>query len=196
MLVVVPLGLAALVGAYYLVNRPVTASASPFVVVLLSAGFAVNILQVVAIFGMMTLQWSNEFQATSGALQIFMLDLQTFSPSCILGANPVRVFLLRCLIFPALVLWLLGCYFASPLWGRHWNIHRVCNTLGMFFAAGFGTMSAVAMQPLMCHQHPNGKYSLLEHPDVRCGGAQHSSMLPGAKELLLDVSGFWMPLET
>ena len=189
-LVVVPLGLAALVGAYYLLNNPVTTRASPFVAVLLSAGFAVNILQVVAIFGMMTLQWSSEFEATSGALQIFMLDLQTFSPSCILGANPVRVFLLRCLIFPALVLWLLICYFASPLWGRAWNIHRVCNSAGTFFAAGFGTMSAVAMQPLMCYQHPNGKYSLLKHPDVRCGGAQHSSMLPGAEELLLEALGF------
>ena len=188
-LVVVPLGLAALVGAYYLLNNPVTTRASPFVAVLLSASFAVNILQVVAIFGMMTLQWSREFQATSGALQIFMLDLQTFSPSCILGANPVNVFLFRCMIFPALMLWLLVCYIASPLWKRAWNIHRVCNTVGTLFAAGFGTMSAVAMQPLMCYQHPNGQYSLLKHPDVLCGGAQHSSMLPGTVRL-------WIPLAT
>ena len=36
----------------------------------------------------------------------------------------------------------------------------------------------------------NGKYSLLKHPDVRCGGAQHSSMLPGAEERFLEALGF------
>ena len=184
-LVSIPLGLAALCGAYFLLNKPVTTSASPFVAMLISASFAVNILQVVAIFGMMTLQWSDDFQATSGSLQIFMLDLQSFSPSCILGADPINTFLLRCLIFPAFALWLLFCYFASPMWGRAWNIHRVSNTVGTLLAAGFGTMSAVAMQPLMCYQHPNGQRSLLKHPDVLCGGAQHSSMLPGAEKLFL-----------
>ena len=108
-----------------------------------------------------------------------MLDLQTFGLSCILGPTPLGSFLLRALFFPGAALWLLVCYVASRLRGKAWKLNRVFNTLGTLFAASFGTMAAVAMQPLMCYQHPNGQSSLLKYPDVICGSTQHSQMLPG-----------------
>ena len=108
-----------------------------------------------------------------------MLDLQTFGLSCILDPTPLGSFLLRAMIFPGAALWLLVCYVASRLRGKAWKLNRVFNTLGTLFAAGFGTMAAVAMQPLMCYQHPNGQSSLLKYPDVICGSTQHSQSLPG-----------------
>ena len=179
LVVLLLLALVGLTKSYDLLNQPVRLKASPFISILLGAAFTVNVLQVVAIFGMMTLQWSDDFDATSGALQIIMLDLQTFGLSCILGPTPVGSFLLRAMIFPGAALWLLVCYVASQLRGKAWKFYRVLNTLGALFAAGFGTMAAVAMQPLMCYQHPNGQSSLLKYPDVICGSAQHSQMLPG-----------------
>ena len=181
-LVAIPLGLAGLTQAYYILNKPVSARTSPFTAVLLSAAFTVIVLQVVAIFGMMTLQWSDDFEATSGALQIFMLDLQALHPGCVLGQTALASFLLRTLVFPTAALWLVVCYGVSLL--RYpWKLPRVFNTIGTLFSAGFGTMSAVAMQPLMCYQHPNGQQSLLKYPNVVCGSPEHSGMLLGCEWL-------------
>ena len=179
LLVLLLLGLVGLTKSYDLLNKPVILKASPLTSALLGAGFTVNVLQMVAIFGMMTLKWSADFESTSGALQIFMLDLQTLRVTCILGPTPLASFLLRALVFPGAALWLLACYVASRLWGEPWKLNRVISTIGMLFAAGFGTMAAVAMQPFMCYQHPNGRSSLLKYPGVVCGSAQHSNMLLG-----------------
>ena len=156
--------------------------------VLLSAAFTVIVLQVVAIFGMMTLQWSDDFEAASGALQIFMLDLQALHPACVLGQSAVASFIVRTMVFPGVALWLVFCYGVSLL--RHpWKLPRVFNTMGACFSAGFGTMSAVAMQPLMCYEHPNGEHSLLKYPNVVCGSPEHSGMLLGCEGFLaLDYS--------
>lgn len=51
------------------------------------------------------------------------------------------------------------------------------NTAGHFIQVGFSTMSALALQPLMCYTHPNGLQSLLKHPGVLCGSGEHSMML-------------------
>ena len=179
LLILLLLGLLGLTKSYYLLNKPVGLKFTAFTSILLSAAFTANVLQVVAIFGMMTLQWSDDFDATSGALQIFMLDLQTLRLSCILGPGPARSFLLRALFFPGAALWLLVCYVVSRLRSKAWKMNKVCNTVGTLFAAGFGTMAAVAMQPFTCYQHPNGQSSLLKYPGVICGSAQHSRMQPG-----------------
>ena len=43
----------------------------------------------------------------------------------------------------------------------------------MFLEAGFGTMSAVGLQPLMCYSHPSGLYSVLKFPNVICQSGDH-----------------------
>ena len=55
LLVFLLLGLVGLTKSYDLLNKPVCLKASPFTSILLGAAFTVNVLQVVAIFGMMTL---------------------------------------------------------------------------------------------------------------------------------------------
>eukprot|EP00438_Fugacium_kawagutii_P010375 Skav232005 [mRNA] locus=scaffold719:667338:668003:- [translate_table: standard] len=38
-------------------------------------------------------------------------------------------------------------------------------------------MSALALQPVMCHVHPNGKHSLLKYAGVFCSTAEHVTMM-------------------
>ena len=42
---------------------------------------------------------------------------------------------------------------------------------------GFSVMSALALQPMMCYQHPNGQHSLLKHAGVFCNTGEHLVML-------------------
>ena len=49
---------------------------------------------------------------------------------------------------------------------------------------GFSTMSALALQPMMCYQHPNGQHSLLKHAGVFCNTREHLVMLLAGATLL------------
>lgn len=51
------------------------------------------------------------------------------------------------------------------------------NTLGHFLQVSFYTMSALALQPVMCYVHPNGRHSLLKHAGVFCSTAEHVTMM-------------------
>ena len=55
----------------------------------------------------------------------------------------------------------------------------------------FSTMSTIALAPLMCYSHPNGKQSLLKYPNIICGSGEHGRMLAvGITLLVLGVFGF------
>ena len=73
--------------------------------------------------------------------------------------------------------------------------------MGAFLQVGFSTMSATALAPMMCYQHPNGLRSILKYPGVICGSAEHDAMLAIAWVLLivfvfgfvaLCISAVWM----
>ena len=162
-----------LVAAYYLTNQGISAQLTPFKAMTLSVILAINVLQGIAIFGMMTLQWSDDFQEASGALRVLMLDLERLQVSCIVGSAPINIYLLSASLCPAALLWLLLVYFVSKLCSRPWRGHWLLSTMGKLLQAGFGAMSALALEPLMCYSHPNGQRSLLQYNDVVCGTDEH-----------------------
>eukprot|EP00913_Durusdinium_trenchii_P007139 g6714.t1 len=53
---------------------------------------------------------------------------------------------------------------AEEVRGYNWSKKKMQNTVGHFIQVGFSTMSALALDPLMCYTHPNGQQSLLQHP--------------------------------
>ena len=56
----------------------------------------------------------------------------------------------------------------------------------------FSTMSTIALAPLMCYSHPNGKQSLLKYPNIICGSGEQGGMLAfGIFLLVVGVFGFF-----
>ena len=45
-------------------------------------------------------------------------------------------------------------------------------------------MSTMALAPLMCYGHPNGKVSLLKHPNILCASEEHTGMVMAGLALL------------
>eukprot|EP00438_Fugacium_kawagutii_P015411 Skav211239 [mRNA] locus=scaffold180:194152:195698:- [translate_table: standard] len=102
-------------------------------------------------------------------------------------------YLFSALIFPIGIAWLALCYGVSRLLPTkyRWEGPKVVSTMGAFCQVGFSTMSATALAPMMCYQHPNGLRSILKYPGVICGTSEHTTMLVTAWLLLtIFVLGF------
>ncbi|CAK9021690.1 Retrovirus-related Pol polyprotein from transposon TNT 1-94 [Includes: Protease [Durusdinium trenchii] len=175
------IGALGLAVAYHVVNTSMTAQASPFQAATMCANILVNVFQTIAILGMMTVAWPQIFQATTERFQVFLLDFERFSLSCLAGPSNVQRWTFSAVMFPCAALWLLFLQASSQcLPDRFKQLRRklpkTLNTIGVFLEAGFGTMSAVGMQPLMCYLHPNGLYSVLNFPSVICRSGEHITM--------------------
>ncbi|CAK9044742.1 unnamed protein product [Durusdinium trenchii] len=159
-----------------------------------ACGMTFSGLQAVAILGMMTVKWAEAFGVASGSLQILVLDVDGISFSCIAGSSTWVRYVLSTLAFPVLCIWLRLCLFASqwlPWEMLRWKKVNMQNVLGNLLQMAFGTMSALALQPLMCYTHPNGLLSLLQHPGVLCGSPDHGAMtVAGLVLLVVFVIGF------
>ena len=155
-----------------------TAQATPLQTVCMGLNISVNVFQTVAILGMMTVAWPEVFQTTTENFQVFLLDLESFRLACLAGGSSWSRWALSAVICPVASLWLLLVHAISQcLPRRKRKLPKTLNTIGVFLEAGFATMSAVGMQPLMCYSHPNGLNSVLKYPGVICGESEHILML-------------------
>lgn len=69
-----------------------------------------------------------------------------------------------------------GRWELSPITPNHIKGHSF-NGPPCFSQVGFSALGALALQPLMCYQHPNEQYSLLKYPNTFCGSDEHGLML-------------------
>ncbi|CAL1172651.1 unnamed protein product [Cladocopium goreaui] len=170
-------GLAGLVAFYYIGNTEVTAQASPIKVLTMASGLSVNVMQ--------TVRWPKVMEATSSGLQFMVLDVQSLGLECLLGSGAVARYVSVAAVFPIILTWLLTCSLASGFFPKcaplrrfqPWTWPGTFNIMGLILQVAFSTVSAVAMQPLMCYSHPNGRKSLLKYPNVKCGGSVQPTML-------------------
>ena len=145
----------------------------------------------------MSVRWPGTLETTSFNLQLFLLDVDSLSLSCLVGNSPATTYALTTMIFPALILWLSFCH-ALSLCGclqrcglKRWKLPYTLNTMGLLLKVGFGTIAAVSLKPVMCFLHPNGFHSILSYPSVFCGESGHSFMMVcGSFLLTIFVLGF------
>jgi len=168
--------------SYYVGNAKVRPRATPMKLAAIASGLAVNVLQTIAIMGMMTAVWSTDMETTSSGLSFLILDIQSFGVACFVGSNPVNMFTATAVLIPLVVFWIILCKLLTHFLPRNlarfaWRWRGAFNISGILLQAGFSTMSAVALQPMMCYQHPNGVMSLLKYPNVVCGESEQSIML-------------------
>ena len=125
----------------------------------------------VAIIGMMTVEFPEALKGIYAFMQIFLLDLDTLAFGCIAGSSGPARYVVSVLFFPMSVAWVAACFGVSKLFAaRHrWEAAKTKSTIGAFLQVTFSTMSTVAMSPMTCFSHPNGKYSILKYPGITCG---------------------------
>lgn len=172
---------------YYIGNAKASAQASPIKVGTMAAGIALNVMQTIALMGMMTVEWPAEMENTSSGLQFMVLDVQMAGGQCFMGSDATGRYTITCLLFPVIVLWMLCCSLMtrrfvqcapfSRFESYAWTWPRTFNIIGLLLQVGFSTASAVVMQPLMCYRHPNGMRSLLKYPNVMCGESEQGALL-------------------
>ncbi|CAK9083976.1 CUB and EGF-like domain-containing protein 3 [Durusdinium trenchii] len=198
-----PVAAAGLIGAYYFVNSDIMAKATAFQACLMAAGITVNACQSIAIFGMMTVQWTPNFESTSSSLSAFVLDVEILGVACVTGPSNFLRFLSSASAFPVASLVLVACWAVTKSWSKickckklqvtPWRFYKTANTVGVFLQVGFSALGALALQPLMCYHHPNDQYSLLKYPDTFCGSDEHGAMLGvGIAMLTVYVVGFFV----
>ena len=146
--------------------RKVAPQASPPQAALMAFIVSVNSVQFIAMYGLMTVRWTGEVTQTSSALQFLILDIDALSLTCLASSSPAQ-YLLASLAFPAVAAWLLYAHLLSRVMARavpragRWQLPNTFNTIGAMLQMGFSAMSATALQPFMCYEHPNGLRSIV-----------------------------------
>lgn len=190
------LALLAFRSAYFLANFEVRAQGTPFKTSAMGSGLVVNAMQLMAMFGLMSVQWPGSVSRTSSSLQFLLLDIEALRLNCVIGSTSTSNYLATTTFFPGVLLWLAFCYALSRLsfyqkWLKEWKWAFTVNTMGLSLQLGFSTIAAISFKPFMCYQHPNGSQSLSNYPSIFCSDSDHLIMLSGGLVLLvLFVLGF------
>ena len=123
---------------------------------------SVNALQFIAMFGLMTVRWTGELTQTSSGLEFLILDINALSLPCLASSSPAQ-YLLASMVFPAIAAWLMVAHVLMHVVPRvrAWQLPNTLNTVGAMLQTGFSAMSATALQPFMCYEHPNGLRSVV-----------------------------------
>eukprot|EP00913_Durusdinium_trenchii_P024052 g22589.t1 len=204
------LSLVVLLQAYDFVASHSTAEATSFQACAFAFGIAANMVQSLAIFGLMSMTWTSSVSSTTNFLRVALLDLDQLGFGCITGSNSLLRYMSSGMIFPMVSICLLlrwsfsymvqrmprACAYPPwcPMWlrfgARRWRFFKTFNTMGAFYQIGFATLSAQTFQPLMCYSHPNGSQSLLEFPSTFCGDTEQIIM--AVFGVVVVVAGFFI----
>ncbi|CAL1162950.1 unnamed protein product [Cladocopium goreaui] len=185
--------LVACTGSYYVLEPKFQAIATARQALDMSLGLSFTWLQTVAIIGLMTVEWPSSVSGPISFGKFLVLDLDTFSFSCFGGERALLRYILKVLIFPMAIAWMIAIYFLSKCLPRawQWKTAQSVNTIGVIMQASFATMSTIALESMMCYVHPNGSYSLVKFSSVTCGGSEQMGMIvAGVFLLFVFVIGF------
>ncbi|CAK9007210.1 unnamed protein product [Durusdinium trenchii] len=197
------ISLAVLLKAYDFVDSKARAEPSPFQVGKIASSIAINVVQNIAVFGLMSVDWTNTVASTSRSLRFILLDLDQLSLSCLIGHGNLFRFVVSGLLLPGATLVLIlrwaAMRFKYPKWwpqclrAKVWKFFKTVNTIGTLLQVGFAMLSALSLQPLMCYRHPNGSLSLLKYPSTFCGDSEQIIMVVfGMALMAIFVCGFFV----
>ncbi|CAE7633264.1 GABBR2 [Symbiodinium sp. CCMP2592] len=165
-------GLAAAIGipaAYYFMNTKQTSKATTMLATSCGVGMTINMLQSIGIIGFISFSWPPALQWLFNLMGIFTLDLQAIGFDCV-SSNPVLGYVSITSALPAALTWLLVFSFLSKLLPNKFRVEasKMLSTMGQFFQVSFTIYSKIALSPMMCYTHPNGKSGLLENNGIFC----------------------------
>ncbi|CAE7633282.1 gbb-1 [Symbiodinium sp. CCMP2592] len=154
---------------YYMMNMKQTAKATTMLATSCALAMTISMIQNVGIVGYISFSWPSELQWMFDLMSIFTLDLQAVGFDCV-SSSPVYGYMMTSAMLPCALVWLLICFFLSKLLSPTWRFEsgKLVSTMGQFMQVSFTIYSKIALSPMMCYTHPNGKSGMLEHNGIFC----------------------------
>lgn len=175
--IVLPLGM----GIYAI--RGVTVQSETKMTIAFTFTLSINVLQVLAAFRELTLEWAEPMLSIYNTVQIMTFRTDFLKPGCALkGNDAVSAYLFTLLVHPTFAICLsLVC--AVIIWGpkpfrRPLSAAQVANSQGLAVLIMYVSISLVAVLPWQCERNLDGSSSILSYPSVACWeGGKHTKML-------------------
>jgi hypothetical protein len=149
------------------------------VVVFAIVGMVVTLFQILATCNSLAIGWYKT-GAVSDVLtfaEIFGADIDTSVVQCILGFDPVGLYLLKCSVPFLVAVYVLLLHGFSHALARGWDKNKSYNSFGIVYNVFFINFSAIASSPYYLYQHPNDKQSVQAYPTVVVGTGEHISQI-------------------
>ena len=180
-------GVLAMIGipaCYYFLNTKQTAKATTLLATSCVLAMTISMLQNVGIIGYISFSWPRQLQWLFDLLSIFTLDLQAVGFDCV-SHSPVTGYIAIAVALPAALIWLVASSLFSKVLPTRFAFEssKLISTMGQFMQVSFTIYSKVALSPMMCYSHPNGKMGMLEHNGIFCfASTEHTPMRLGGSE--------------
>jgi hypothetical protein len=178
------LGLTLPVASYFFINRGVTAKLGELTAAILSFGAFVTSVQLAMVIAKISVSWPAANRDLFGAFAIFAFDPDSVKASCLFGSGATVGYVLTLLIPVLLGVVLFGASFLSRLVfdvGHRLHMKRpeTWNTYFTVYQAVFIAIFITVVRPFRCYSHPNGRFSMVDYPDVICWDADsdHTVMI-------------------
>lgn len=156
---------------------------SPAVILLLTVcGILVSSLQTMGVFSRSPLNWQIPLSTILAVVRCMHFEMSILRFNCILGANPVKQYILRQCFLPTLLPFILLTLLLKRRWlPSDWRemVAQFANTVGTLCNVFFISILASSVSSLYCYQHPGAQgYSMLSDPSITCyEGSSHTAML-------------------
>lgn len=177
---IVPIGvIVAMVVSYYFAERYI-AKASLAECARLSMEIMINFVQNLGILSLAPVPWPDALRKLLEFSEVFVLKVQSFGIHCATRSDMEQyIFISGTFVSIVVAGPLLGlCTQLVPLRrrGLSWDFYRTLCATGKLLQALFVTMCNVGLGPFMCYLHPNGRRSMLKHPNTLCSSPDHEIM--------------------
>jgi len=178
---------------YYFLNTKQTAKATTLLATSCVLAMTISMLQNVGIIGYISFSWPRQLQWLFDLLSIFTLDLQAVGFDCV-SHSPVTGYVLIAAALPSAIIWLvLSSLLSRALPSKFaFESAKLISTMGQFMQVSFTIYSKVALSPMMCYSHPNGKLGMLEHNGIFCfSSTEHTPMFVTGLLVLAMMTSFY-----
>eukprot|EP00927_Polykrikos_kofoidii_P032202 TRINITY_DN27504_c0_g2_i1.p1 TRINITY_DN27504_c0_g2~~TRINITY_DN27504_c0_g2_i1.p1 ORF type:complete len:846 (-),score=100.67 TRINITY_DN27504_c0_g2_i1:90-2627(-) len=149
----------------------------------------VRSMQLFGLLSLLTIAWPNNVGTYLMHFEFFLLNPEMLPNLRCIMRSPLQIFVVVALSLPLALLVLGVCLGIRAIvygLGRQFlKVPEHANTAGTLLHLGFASITTTALAPMMCYEHPSGSKSMIQHPSIVCGDADHSVMLVIGLFLLL-----------
>jgi len=184
LVIMIVLGLTLPVGSYFFINQGVTAKLGELSAAILSFGTFVTSVQLAMVITKISVSWPAGNRDIFRMFAIFAFDLDSVRAECLFGSGATTGYVLTLLIPIMLGAVLFGASFLSRLvfavsHRLHMKGPETWNTYFTVYQAVFIAIFITVVRPFRCYSHPNGKYSMVDYPDIICwdSDSDHTVMI-------------------
>jgi len=138
----------------------------------IAIGMLVTSLQQFSLLGLLNVQWLEPFKSFMRVMGVLVFDVSVLRLSCIRDVSTLGYFAFKLSVVPLSSLVMVVLYFLDVCLRRGRGFRRnrwqlvaaICALVLAFYV----TLSTIALEPLNCRKHPNGRSTVLNYEAVIC----------------------------